>query len=82
MGSHSILGTFEAKLLRKSLVKYEMQYKAWEIEEKRRRRELLELEALRAKFQKEPLPSDFGALKCPCRCNKILIILDAISCLY
>ena len=53
-------------------MKYEMQYKAWEIEEKRRRRELLELEAMRVKFQKAavlpwPCHLGLGALKPPCR---------------
>lgn len=40
--------------LRRCLVKYEMQYiRAWEIEEKRRQREIADLEAMRARFQKD-----------------------------
>ena len=35
-------------------MKYEMQYiRAWEIEEKRRQREIADLEAMRARFQKD-----------------------------
>jgi len=40
--------------IQRCLVKYEMQYiRAWEIEEKRRQREIADLEAMRARFQKE-----------------------------
>eukprot|EP00913_Durusdinium_trenchii_P035372 g33102.t1 len=40
--------------IQRCLVKYEMQYiRAWEIEDKRRQRELLDLEAMRLRFRKE-----------------------------
>ncbi|CAL1132481.1 unnamed protein product [Cladocopium goreaui] len=40
--------------IQRCLVKYEMQYiRAWEIEEKRRQREIADLEAMRSRFQKE-----------------------------
>eukprot|EP00438_Fugacium_kawagutii_P004631 Skav229022 [mRNA] locus=scaffold127:559076:561053:- [translate_table: standard] len=40
--------------LQRCLVKYEMQYiRAWEIEEKRRQREIADLEARRSRFQKD-----------------------------
>ncbi|CAE7741348.1 unnamed protein product [Symbiodinium sp. KB8] len=40
--------------IQRSLVKYEMQYiRAWEIEEHRRSRELVDLEAMRARFRKD-----------------------------
>lgn len=39
---------------RRCLVKYEMQYiRAWEIEDRRRRREIADLESMRVKYQKE-----------------------------
>lgn len=44
----------QVQWLRRCLVKYEMQYiRAWEIEEKRRQREIADLEAMRSRFQKD-----------------------------